>query len=223
MRIIVPGILLSFFGILHPSWAQDTSQDETSPMSTAESSEITKNVYSKAWNLTPRFGVIGYQDGNLNYTSRALGGMTTNINLASVLPFTNLWNIGLETGLLYTHAGSAGSNFFGTNVAGSGVSTGSNSFIVPINLSLGYQIMDNLFFAVNAGPQLIYRSVPSTMHFGRDSDLASANQIDFFPGLGANIGWEVSKNVALSLRGDFIPTPSIGMFTTTLGATVGIS
>lgn len=217
MRILF-GILLTMVALTRVGWAQD----EVAPTTTAESREVMKGVYERTFSLTPRVGALGYQDGDLNYTSRIIEGFTANLNLAGVMTTPENWNVGLESGLLYSHVGSPTSNFFGSN-AGVDSTPGANSFLVPMNIALGYKPMDKFLIALNLGTNLVYRSIPGSMHFGRGSDTGDGNEIDFFPSTGLLAGWTLGRDVALSLRGDYIPTPADDMFTATLGATIGIA
>jgi hypothetical protein len=218
MRKLLPSIFLSMIVLAQVAWAQE----DIAPTTTAESQEVMRGVYDKSFRVTPRVGVLGYQDGSQQYTSRILGGFTADVNLAGLVPTPENWNFGLESGLLYSHTGSAGANFFGTD-SPSNVTPGSNSFLVPIYLTMGYKPTDSFLIALNVGSNLVYRSIASSMIFGRGSDVGGSNQVDFFPSVGLNTGWSLSRAVALSLRGDYIPTPADDMFTATLGATFGIA
>ncbi len=218
MRKFLPGMLLLTIAMAQGAWAQD----EMTPTTTAESSEVTKGVYDRFFRLSPRVGVLGYQDGAASYTSRIVEGVTADFDLAGLVTMPSSWNLGVESGILYSHTGSPGANFFGSDAPNNTVA-GSNSFLVPMYLSTGYRPSDNLLVAVNLGASMLYRSVAGAMTIGRTGDGTLSSQTDFFPSVGLNTGWALGKSVALSLRGDYIPTPADDMFTATLGATFGVA
>ena len=187
----------------------------------AEESEITKGLYEKVWTISPRAGVLGYQDGNASYTSRITEGFTTDVDLTNAVSMPWGLRLGLESGFLYSHVGSPGANFFGADDPG--VAPGTNAFLVPLNATVGYKPTDSSVIALNLGSTLAYRSNGIGMLFGRSSDFSSGVNTNFFPSLGLMGGVALSKSVGLSLRGDIIPTPVDDLFTATLGATIGLS
>lgn len=197
------------------------ADDETagSSVSQARTSEVApSNVYDSVINITPEIGVLGYSDALTNYTSRVAEGFNLDWNIANMVSISGM-QMGLETGLLYSHLGSPSSNFFGTNAELVG-GEGSNTYLVPATIVAGYKPSDQSVIAFKVGAQLLYQSMAGSINTGRS--ITGTTATDVFPSLGLNLGYSLSKKVGISLRGDYIPTPAQDMFSTFLGATIGL-
>jgi len=205
-------------------WASVASaEDREAPgVTTGEAAEMTQGLFDRAWTVTPRVGLFGFQDNLGNYASRMTEGFTTRYSLANLVGTPMGFDVGVESGLLYSHIGSPGSNVLGTNPPVR-TTQGANTFIVPVNATVGYKFADRWIASMNVGASVLHRSVSNSMVLGRASDLNLGGSTDVFPNIGVNIGWALSKSLGLSLRGDLIPTPAKTMYTTTLGAVIGIS
>lgn len=205
-------------------WASVAAAEdrETPGVTTGEAAEMTQGLFDRAWTVTPRVGLFGFQDNRGSYASRITEGFTTNYSLANLIGTPMGLDVGVESGLLYSHIGSPGSNAFGTN-APVRTTQGANAFIVPVNATVGYKFADRWVASMNVGASVFHRSVGNSMTLGRTGDLNFGGSTDVFPNVGLNIGWALSKSVGLSLRGDLIPAPAKTMYTTTLGAVIGIS
>lgn len=195
-------------------------QEDVGTRTQREAREVTKGVYDSSVQISPRVGAFGFADGQGNYTSRIMEGLTINWDMSTLGDRTTPWLYGLETGFMFSHVGAPGSNFFGTDEPEGTAGTGGNTFLVPGHLVFGYK-WDKAMLALNAGGQLLYRSFGPSMLIGRDGD-TQTNTAEVLASLGFNSGWEVSNSLALSLRGDYIPVPRDDMYTLTLGATIPI-
>lgn len=184
-----------------------------------EATEVTRGVYDSPLTVSPRAGIFGFADGTNNYTSRLLSGFDLNLNL---MPFMRTANVGIGSGLMYSHTGATGSNFFGANSAG-GDNAGANTFLIPIHAFANARMGEKVVGGIQLGTTAVYRSISSSMALGRTVDTSGASSTEFFPSLGLNVGWEVNKSVAVALRGDYIITPGSDLFTATLGATFPIA
>ena len=192
-----------------------------SQTSTAETQRLAPDAFESAFSITPQVGTFGYEAGNQAYNSRILEGITANFNLASLFNPAPGWNIGLVSGVLYSHVGSPDANFFGAN-SGSQLTEGANMYLVPILAQIGYKPTDSSMIALDLGAQLVDRSMGTSMSLGRPGDATTASAVDFFPSAGLDLGWEVARQVALNLRGDAIPMPSAVGFDATIGLTIGL-
>jgi hypothetical protein len=70
---------------------------------------------------------------------------------------------------------------------------------------------------------MVYRSMGNAMLLGRAGDASSSGAFDFLPSIGLSGGMELSRQVALNLKGDWILAPGSDLFTATVGATFGIA
>lgn len=195
------------------AWAQDEGVSERSV------SEISRGVFQSPLTISPRVGSLGFRDGNNAYTSRIVEGITLNWNPTEGYRIGGV-NLGIESGLLFSHLGSAGSNFIGQNDQ---FGLGANAFLIPLDIVAGYHINDNVLVALNFGANAIYRSISNQMTFGRASDAGTGSSTEFFPNVGFNVGWSLGPSVGLSFRGDYIPVPNTSMYTATLGATFALA
>ena len=218
MRILMTGIFLVSTVLSASAFAEE----QVAPTSTVEQTEVTKGLYDQVLRVTPRVGVLGYGDANRNYTSRNLLGLTVDIGMSNLMEMPQSWKMGLEGGFLYSHTGSPGSNFFGSN-ADVSTTAGSNSFLVPVHLAVGYKPTDKTLVALNLGTSLLYRSIGSSMAIGRSGDTDNGSVFEALPSVGLNFGWEASRNIGFSVRGDYIPVPAQDLFTATVGATIGLT
>lgn len=202
-----------------PAWAQD---EEIAGITAITAEEATKGVFESPVTVSGRVGALGYQATDQSYTSRMIQGITVQWNASDRM--ANLGNaiVGLETGLLYSHNGAVGSNFFGTDSTAA-TGRGANSFLIPLNAVAGYRLSDNLHIAGFLGTNMIYRSVGNSMILGRASDSSTGSSTDFFPDLGVNVGWSATKNLGITLRAEVIPTPAAPLYTATLGATIPLA
>jgi hypothetical protein len=184
-----------------------------------EATEATRGVYESPLTISPQVGVFGFADGTNSYTSRVVEGFTLDLN---VMPFMRTAHAGIRSGLLFSHIGAAGSNFFGAN-SPDGNNAGANTFLIPIELFANGRVAEKVVAGLQFGTTAVYRSISTSMNTGRAVDTSAASSTEFFPSLGLNVGWEVSKSVAVALRGDYMITPGSDMFTTSLGATFPIA
>jgi hypothetical protein len=170
----------------------------------------------------PQIGTVVYDENVVadESTSRAAFGFTVEMNAMSAID-KNLkqWYLGPVTGLIYSHLGSPGSNFFGTD-APTNNNAGANFFLVPVNLKLGYTFGRDFRVAAHGGGNLIYRSIPSSMVL--DSGDAALNDDEFkmYPNVGADFEFGLGKNVALLLRPDWTLAPENDVFTGTLAIAI---
>lgn len=195
---------------------------ETAGVTRGEAPELTKGLFERTWSVTPRIGVLGFQDNTAMHASRITEGFTTHWNMANIVGRPMGIDLGLETGLMYSHIGSPGSNFFGMNPPVRSAQ-GSNSYIIPLNATAGYQVADHWRVGMNLGASVFHRSIGNTMILGRAGDQSIGGSTDLFPNVGLNLDWAMSKNVGLTLRGDLIPTPATSLYSATLGATIAIT
>jgi hypothetical protein len=198
-------------------------EEDTAPSTTVtEAAEVTAGLYDRAWTVTPRIGVLGFQEPGLNHAGRIVEGFTTNVSLGNIVGFMPSMHVGLESGVLFSHIGSPGANLFGVN-APIQIAEGSNTVLVPLNATVGYRPLDRLLVAANLGASLVHRSIGNTMRLGRAGDSVPGSATELFPNVGLNLGYAVSNNVGVSLRGDWVLTPATNLFTASIGAQFAIA
>ena len=156
----------------------------------------------------PYLGVIGFENGNDNYTVRGLGGFTVDLFLSEETSDEIALNqgpilYGMESGLLYT------------TPAG-----GSYAVLLPILFKGTRRFADRVWVDGTLGAELLYRSNSDTMDVGRLASAGSGNTLQAFPALGVTVAYKMAPAAALSLRADYIPTPADDMFSAVLGVII---
>lgn len=202
------------------AWGQDqyAARDDMSSSTVAESKEVSRGyLRDEVVSVKPHLGVIAFSDALGGDTSRALGGLSVDMNMASTID--KEWKdfyVGPSTGAYYSHLGSTTSNFFGTNPDLAITDPGANFLLIPVNLKVGYTFMDNFRIAAHGGGNVIYRSVASSLFLG-DSSFEAGSTWKMFPSVGGDMEFGLGKNVSLSLRPDVTITPGNELFVGTLG------
>ena len=196
------------------------AEDQVNPASThANEANVTRGVYESPLNVTARTGVLGFKDTADSNTSRILEGLSLNWNLTNMSTMDIPLQLGFEAGLLFSHLGSVGSNFIGTNGNGTGSSSAINTAVFPLTFVLGFKPNYSSLLALNLGTNAIYQNNSSTMNVGRPGASGTGSSTEFFPSIGFTAGYSLARFIGLTLRGDYIPTPVSNMFTASLGAT----
>ncbi len=220
LMTLILSIWLSIWTISSTVWGADDPgmSDDTNLSSTAGASEVTRGyLANETVGIKPQLGLMVFTDQNGNSTSRAMGGFTVDGNIATMIDKN--WNnifIGPSSGFLFSHLGQTGSNFVGTSADITGMGDpGSNIFLIPANLKLGYNITDNLRVAGHGGGNVTYRSVANSLNLGASSSLPGSVW-RIFPNVGGDLELGLGKHAALMLRPDWTLTPGDSIFTGTI-------
>lgn len=198
---------------------------EESGMTTAGAEEVTRGTLrSEAVGFKPQVGVLVFDDpqNNGDTTSRAAYGFTLDMNAMRFIN-ENLanWYLGPSTGLIYSHLGSSGANFFGADSPTGAPNAGANFFQIPLNLKAGYTFGDSFRLAVHGGGNIVYRSIGQSLALG-DNAGATDSDWNIFPNVGADIEFGLGQNIALTLRPDVTLTPGDELYTGTLALAIPI-
>jgi hypothetical protein len=195
---------------------------DTGMTSTANNADMKAGFLSNnKVSMQPQVGVMAFKDALGNNTSRAALGLTVDANLASIIsPSAGNLFFGPATGVIYSHLGSATSNFVGTNPDVS-LSDQANFLLIPANLKLGVALGDNFRVSARGGGNLTYRSIGSSTNFGPSSGTDSSVW-RIFPNVGADVEIGFGRNVSLMLRPDYTFTPGDNFFTGTVGLGINL-
>lgn len=207
-----------------PSDEQPGTADETAGTTTTTAEEATRGYLSdEVVGVRPQVGFLLFKDnlGTDSTQARAAYGLTLGMNAMPLISKDlKQFYAGPETGLIYSHLGSASSNFFGANAPAS-VAAGSNFFYIPANLKVGYNIADRWRVAVHGGGNITYRSISDSMFLG-DSTVGTTSNWRIYPNVGADFEASFGKNLALTLRPDLTVTPGNEIFTGTVALAIPI-
>lgn len=184
------------------------------PVTTATVSEITQGyLKNELIGIQPQVGVLLTADQAGSPISRAVYGLGAEVNLVPMI--SRDWNFlygGISSGVLYSHLGDPGSNIFGSNSATPIGSGGSNLVIIPANLKVGFNLLDNLRIAAHGGGNVLYRSIASSIPLG-SSSVGTGSVWNIFPNVGGDLELGMGRNVSLLLRPDWTFTPGASLFT----------
>jgi hypothetical protein len=172
---------------------------------------------NEAVGIKPQFGVL-----SLNDETRGVVGLSLDIN---VLRKTGNEHgrpyLGPSFGVLYSHLGFPGSDFFGLN-GPAGQDRGTHLLILPLNLKVGYTFSDAIRLAMHGGANVLYSNTSAGTSLGPVSLSVSDSSWSTHPNLGADLELGIGRNVSLLLRPDWTFSDNT-LFTGTLGIAFPIS
>ncbi|MCM2323464.1 MAG: hypothetical protein NDJ90_09405 [Oligoflexia bacterium] len=205
-------------GSLGVAYAQE---DETAA-TTAEAREVTRGyLKNEAFGVKPQVGVIAFKDATGDSTGRLAEGINLEWNTTRLFGMDQKFYMGPVTGMIFSHLGSASSNFVGTDPDRRASDAGANLLIIPANLKVGYNLSDRYRISVHGGGNLTYRSVANSMRLGSKTSAGNDDVWRIYPNVGGDVEIAFSRNALLLLRPDLTITPGDEIFTGTVG--VGIS
>ena len=173
-------------------------------VTSAKAEKYAGSYYSNArFEVKPMLGMVNFIDARRDRDARASIGVTGLYNvMKDAGGDSSLWLAGPETGVVYSHLGDPGSGFFGagsTNTAAG--HSGANVLMIPANLKVGYNVINDLRVALHGGANIFYRNEVAAMVL-TDSDTSDKNWTAL-PNVGAEFQYAVSRNAAVALRPDW--------------------
>jgi hypothetical protein len=206
-----------------PVWAQDNRANAETGRSATNAENMDRGALSaEAFSIKPEVGVMRYSNTTDGSSStRGAAGLDIEFNLARFMSAGSPLYTGIQTGVVYSHMGSAGAGFFGTNSGISSTDPGANMLLIPANLKVGWNATDRMRISGHGGGNLIYRSVANAADFGGNNSGGANSVWRIFPTVGGDLDLGLAPGVSLMLRPDVTLTPGSTLFTGTLG--LGIS
>ena len=171
--------------------------------------------------LKPEFGVATYTAPNNQGQGRATYGILSDLNFSKTLPPE--WGpiyLGITSGLMFTHLGSATSNFWGSDPSQVVTDPGANMLLFPADIEAGWAMNNNARLAIHGGANVLYRSVANSIDMG-DSSSVPGSVWRLFPNLGVDFDYSIGRNVAISIRPDLTLTPGNNVFIAAVGVGIG--
>lgn len=203
--MLVGSVLL---GSVQPLLAKDEASATTEAR---ESAVYTGGLKDETMGIRPELGLLNFKDADGGATSRGAIGVAYDMNLAkSLTSISRSVYAGISTGAVYSHIGDAGSNFFGSNSGVTAGNAGGNLFLFPVNLKAGYNFTDHFRLSAHGGGNILYASVPGAISPELGDRVGS--KWSLFPNLGADLDYGVARNIAITLRPDWIFSSGVGFF-----------
>jgi hypothetical protein len=177
-----------------------------------------KTMKEQVWGLSPQMGLFTYDERNGQATSRGAAGLSFDFNASSLFwEKSNLFYVGVNSGFLYSHIGSADANFFGNN--GASLETeGANLLSIPVDLKVGYNVSDWFRLSARGGGNILYRSIAKSMDLGAGSE-SSDELWKVYPNAGLDAEFQLTDNLSIMARPDVTFTTGKNIFVATIGAT----
>ena len=227
MRRILTSIALACLFGSQGVWAQDVTTDvnvdNNATTTTTESNVGVGALGKEGFGFKPEVGAMVYNDALGNTTSRGVAGLDIDMNLSRLVSTNPGLYVGPQTGIVYSHLGSATSNFFGTSPSSDVNNAGANMLLFPVNLKVGYNLTDSFRISAHGGGNVMYRSVANVMDLGASSfNNGSTSTWSMFPNAGGDVEFGLGKSASLLLRPDWTSTPGNDFFTGTLGLGIAI-
>ncbi len=225
-KLMTSAIVITAWLGLVPAWAQD-SQGTTANSGEGTSFTTTHDtgqgeLSTEAFSLKPEVGVVRYSattDGGGN--TRAAAGLDMEFNLARLTGTPTAVYTGIQTGVVYSHLGSAGGSFWGGSGGDQSTDPGANMLLIPADLKVGWNVLDYLRISAHGGGNLTYRSAGNSAAFGPSSGNTGAVW-RIFPNVGGDIDVGITRNISLLLRPDVTLTTGSTLFTGTVGLGINL-
>ncbi|MCM2278442.1 MAG: hypothetical protein NDJ89_10240 [Oligoflexia bacterium] len=215
---ITTGSVLSAFLIGMATWGPAAFAQDEGAATTAEAEEVTRGyLRNEAFGIKPQVGVLAFKDSTGDSTGRMAEGFSLEWNATRAFGMDQKVYLGPSTGLIFSHLGSATSNFVGTDPDRAVGNAGANLIIIPANLKVGYNISDRYRISAHGGGNMTYRSVANSMRLGATTSSGDADVWRMYPNVGGDVEIAFSRNALLLLRPDLTITPGDDFFTGTVG------
>jgi hypothetical protein len=220
-------------GTQQPSVAAPQQPGQVAPATTAppatqnnfEQTVVTEKhapeggLRNEAVGINPQFGILSLGDVNDDSQARGVAGLIIDVNgLRRVDDSEGRPFFGPSLGVLYSHLGTATSDFFGVN-SSDGRNNGTHLLMFPFNLKAGYTFKDIFRPSVHAGGTLIYNNTTANVtgiEVSNSSTTVRAN-------VGMDFEFGIGKSVALMLRPDWIFASNTTIFVGTIGLVFPLS
>jgi len=162
-------------------------------------------VHRAPLDVTARAGFFDYTRTAIGPSaSKAIGGLSLDWNASETVGTASPIYYGATTGLSFTRLDNGLNN---------SLNNGSNLFIVPANVLLGYHVTDQFLAAANTGVNFLLQGDPSVLGIGT-SDLKAV------PNLGLNASYSFTDALALAAKADWSFADGQTPFTGTLGLSI---
>jgi hypothetical protein len=201
MRWSLPMLFLGVIAIYSPE--PGAGADDVLPPTTESQAKRGWGglLFDSSATAAPFIGMLGFGDPANNYKVRPLLGVTLDLFLIhGTFEEGKPIAYGFETGLF-----------------GAGVESSAYAFLWPIMFKGTDRFTEHLWVEGSLGAELLYRTVNRSMSVGR-GDLSEGRSLEPFPSFGVTVDWKLSPKAALSVRGEYIPTPATDMFSVAVGA-----
>jgi hypothetical protein len=146
--------------------------------------------------------------------------VTADWNFAGAVTDNPAAFVGISTGGLFSHLGSATSDFWGTSPSSVVNSPGANMLLIPADLKVGYNFGDAVRVSARGGGNVLYRSEGVAMNVG-PSTATTSSIWRIYPNVGGDVDFALARGFTLGLRPDYTFTPGNNIFVGTLA--LGIS
>lgn len=197
----------------------DTNANSGTSTTTAEDQGHTA-LGAEVLAIKPEVGAMVYTNTLGARNTRGAAGLDLEFNVAGLAPQGSPIYTGIQTGIIYSHFGAAGADFWGSSTGVDTTSPGANMFLIPADVKIGWNFTDATRLSVHGGGNVTWRTVGNSANFG-PSSVNPGSTWRIFPNAGADFDMAVTPNLSVMLRPDWTVTTGPVLFTAMVG--IGIS
>jgi hypothetical protein len=156
----------------------------------------------------PQIGFLNYDDVAENGFTTMTVGINSEINVLKFFKSNLDKKIfgGFESGITYSHLSSSSSTLL----------------YAPLNIKVGYMVTDWLRVGGHGGGNLIYRSTADAMRLNGTPEGPDAS-FSFYPNVGGDADFAVSKSISLTVRPDVTFTPGSDILALSAGVLIPLT
>lgn len=201
--------------------SDDSSVSEEPGMVEEGTSEQVQEDKSGFWKtsemvgIRPQVGLLAFDDPSGDNTSRFAAGLTVDMNATRFFTDQEMSNfyVGPSTGLIYSHLGDPGSNFFGTDSDRNTIgAAGANLLLIPVNAKVGIGFGKIARVSVHGGGNVTYRSAQSSLQLDDNRTASTESDWGMYPNVGADLELGL-----FTIRPDWTITPGDDIYAATIG------
>lgn len=218
MQRIMTGIALASLLVGSVALAQDTTDQNMGTSTTSTENMGRSGLANETLSVKPEVGVATFTNTAGSDNSRGAAGLDIEYNLSGMaagMSGTPLY-LGVQTGIIYSHIGTASGNFFGGNGDSNATSPGANMLLIPADLKLGWNVTDSFRLSAHGGANVIYRSIQTAMQLGTPNG-NTGSAWSFYPNVGADLDFALLPRLTLLIRPDVTLTPGPDLYSGMVG------
>ena len=163
----------------------------------------------------PQIGYLSFTDASGGKSTRLALGVNADMNLLKFVSIAGLdsrtFSLGPSTGLIFSHIGNAESGLLALGDLG-----GSNLLYAPLDIKVGYMLLDNVRVGGHIGANLTWRSDAAQVRLGDQNTPQNGGDLSLFPNLGFDLDYAISRNLVITLKPDWTLTSGPDLFTGTV-------
>ena len=180
-------------------------------------------LLDEAVGINPVFGVLSLSRNGFDSDTRGMAGLLVDVNLLQKVKATDSGKpyLGPTFGVLYSHLGTVGGDFFGLN-GPNGNNNGTHLLLFPINIKGGFTFSNVFRPSAHAGVTLVYNNTQGTNALPTGVQVSNSS-LTAHPNFGFDLELGLGTSVSLVARPDWTISSNTTIFTASFGLVFLIS